>query len=346
MSSSGAVAYLVLAHERPEQVALLARRICALSPAARVLVHWDAGASAPFPSGLLPDRAEMLPDRVRAGWGRWSLVEATLRLLAAARNGYAPRWSVLVSGADWPARPLADWERALDLMGADALVESAPFPAPPEDGGTPVTLHTDWGLRYESRWWFAAAPRRQPVRRTLDALARRVERVEGHRASAPAALLFSGRGYAVAWRRARLPRHGWTLWKGSQWLTLGPAAVDAVLAAPADLQDHFRRTLIPDEAFVQTVVHNTPGMRVRYGTTSYAPWHAASREPSLVLRDEDLGDVAASGAAFARKIGAGRWATVTDTLDRAVDAARTGQRDPAAAEAGEPRVARGSQREP
>lgn len=315
--SSTVVAYLMLAHHRPDQAGRLARRICELSDRARVLVHWDASSTVSPPTDL-PARATLTARRVATGWGRWSLVEATLILLDEALRGLAPGWFVLVSGEDWPARDLARWEDELDRSGSDAVIEADPIVDRWAAGQTTVPLLEDEARRYVDGWRVLPRPGARPAARATDAVVRVAQRWASHRRRYPALMDLYGRGYAVAWRRGTFPVPSWTLWKGHQWLTLGERAARAVLEAPPAVTEHYRRTLIPDESYVQTIVHNTPGLTVHRGVTSFAPWHAFSREPHLVLHPEDVPHLAASGAPFARKVGVGPRASVTDLLDAAV----------------------------
>ncbi|MBD8078944.1 beta-1,6-N-acetylglucosaminyltransferase [Cellulosimicrobium arenosum] len=308
-------AYLVLGHRRPAQVSRLVRRVLELSPGATVLVHWDASSQEPPPADL-PDGATVIGHRVRTRWGDWSLVEATLALLSAGQRAGCG-WSVLVSGEDWPVRDLTEFEHEVRTSGADALLRSRPVErSRSEDGDHPLAW--DETRRYGARWTMLPRPRLAVPARVLDAVVRRLERRAGRHERYPAVMNFWGRGYAVALRDAPFPVPGWTLHKGEQWMALGPAARTAALDAPRAVVRHFTRTLVPDESFLHSVVHNTTGLRVKDRPTTYAPWERFDRRPHLVLRPEDLESARGSGAAFARKVGDGPLGAITEDLDRLV----------------------------
>jgi hypothetical protein len=182
-----------------------------------------------------------------------------------------------------------------------------------------VPLQADEVRRYRDAWHVFARPTRALPARVGDAVARRAA-AWAAAGRYPALMDFYGRGYALAWRRREFPIPEWVLHKGHQWMTLGPEAARALVEAPAEVVGHFRRTLIPDESFALTVLRNQPSLRLAPGLTSYAPWERFDRPPPLVLRDEDLDRVRASGAPFARKIGDGELAAVTESLDRLVAA--------------------------
>jgi hypothetical protein len=310
----------VLAHHRPDQVVRLAQRILTLSPTARVIVHWDGRSPQPFPEHLLPPRAGVLPARIPAWWGTWSLVEATLALLEEALRAGAS-WAVLISGEDWPATDLARWESELVHASFDALLSARPVRDRWSEGERRVPVAEDEVRRYEGRWHVhppAASPRIERLRRGVT---RRLERWCTFR-HGPAVMDFYTRGVATTWRRGRGLPDGWTAYKGHQWMTVNARAARALLEAPAPVTEHYRHTLIPDEGFAPTVLHNAADVTVQEGLTSYAPWSRFGRVPSMVLHAEDLPDVESSRAPFARKIGQGEHEQLMGRLDRLVSRGR------------------------
>jgi hypothetical protein len=86
---------MILAHSEPRQVLRLCR---ALGPHDHILIHvdlktpWEA-----FGSLDWPENVEFLSRRVRVHWGHFSMVEATLLLLARALSG-AGRYGEIQSG--------------------------------------------------------------------------------------------------------------------------------------------------------------------------------------------------------------------------------------------------------
>jgi len=67
--------------------------------------------------------AVILPPTTPVTWGDFSFVDVLLESLRAieAREDYS--WIVILSGQDYPIRPLADLERHLHELDADALLE-------------------------------------------------------------------------------------------------------------------------------------------------------------------------------------------------------------------------------
>ena len=98
---------------------------------------------------------------------------------------------------------------------------------------------------------------------------------------------------------------------GSDWCSLSRRAVDALLATPDAVIDHFLHTIVPTEAFAQTVLANS-GLRLVNDNRRYAEFAPGSANPG-VLGLRDLDAALASGADFARKF---EDLAVLDALER------------------------------
>jgi hypothetical protein len=306
------VAYLILSHQRPEQVEALTDRILALSPAGQVVVHHDAAATGTPWSGSPPDRAH-LTERTKVLWGDWSIVEASRLLLRFAAEQLRADWFVLLSGEDRPVLDLAGWELDMQAAGLDGLVPARVVDQKPSFGRRPSAGDVNF-VRYSYRW--RELPAWRGPARTAVEVARRVSRY-----SQP---LFKieytkrrDRFYLALPRRHDHPHH-WTLYTGPQWLALGSRAVERVLEADEEVVDWYRQTWIPDQAFFHTVLHNQPDLALSDRPLTYVVPHATKQQRGdMVLRLEDLGAIRDSGAAFARKFDA----AVDPDIVRAVDAA-------------------------
>lgn len=298
------VAYVVMAHTGPAEVAARVRRVRQLSPLAHVLVR-SAGT-------LLSDEdaAELgiavLRSEVRVQWGDWSLTAAAVEALATAQRLWDPDHVVLVSGQDHPVTDLAVWEAG--LVGVDAVLRRDP---------------RDHSRRWRSCWhvlpaqdalgpvWagLAGATRRLPLSTGVDRAGERTW-VAHHPRPEPPPLPYV---------------------KGSFWCVLSRAALTAVAEAAADpdVGGWFATTLLPDEAFVHSVLAARPDLRTVAGPTSFTVFPTVGSAHPRALVADDVDAALASGAPFARKVTA-----VQDEFTRRVDAtvdalARTPLRPPA-----------------
>ena len=126
--------FVILAHDRPEDAAELARTLVGAAANARALIHFDARAAAAGFAALGEamagePRIGLVEKRVACRWGAFGLVEAPLNALAQAEaeadaGGWAPDYAVLLSGACLPCRPLASLERFLGQNAGREFIES------------------------------------------------------------------------------------------------------------------------------------------------------------------------------------------------------------------------------
>jgi hypothetical protein len=220
---------------------------------------------------------ERIVPPTRVSWGGGSQLAMMLRCLQhALRDEFD--WLVLLSGQDYPLRPPAAIERDLRFGGVDGFVEAAV-----------VTPEDEFARRYDYRY-------------------RRVRPWVG-RALGPFCATRHMPGGMLAGRRATPPI---PVRRGSDWLSLSRRAVEAVVGADPRVVDHFRRTILPTEAFPQSVLHAS-GLRLSGDTRRYTRWDVGAPHPRL-LGIEDLDAMLASGCDFARKFPPG--ARVLDELDR------------------------------
>jgi hypothetical protein len=296
-----AVAYLVVSHRNPEQVLRLVR-VLREGPSAEVLVRHDQRGS-PLPAAEIEAAGGLALD---AGggfeWGRWSQLQTMLRLLEATADAVDPEWVVVLSGQDYPLRPLAQIAAGLEASGVDAMLggawrlETERLPPPPED---------EFFLRYAYRHFPAPswAPR---VRGGLRRLAYLRE------CPPPQPPL-------LGLRRLSTPfRHGLGCFVSSDWLTLRRPALDALLRAAREhrrLVRHYRRSWIPTESFYATVLCNDASLRVAPDNRRFLSFpHELSPHPET-LTGADLDRLGGSDCDFARKFDTEIDAAVLDVLD-------------------------------
>ena len=122
--------FVILAHDRPAEVAELARTLVAAASDARALIHFDARADAAAFAALAAAVADeprigLVARRVACRWGGFGLVEAPLNALAQAEaEGQSPDYAILLSGACLPCRPVASLERFLLENAGREFIES------------------------------------------------------------------------------------------------------------------------------------------------------------------------------------------------------------------------------
>ncbi|AJY51400.1 beta-1,6-N-acetylglucosaminyltransferase [Halomonas sp. KO116] len=104
--------YLVLAHNSTERVARLVDQLLAQDLSGRVIIHFDKK-SGEAPYQWLCERYHsqarcyVLPQRAYCGWGQWSLVDATLRMLRHAQSTGKTDYYYLMSEYCYPTQSLS-----------------------------------------------------------------------------------------------------------------------------------------------------------------------------------------------------------------------------------------------
>jgi hypothetical protein len=253
----GGPAFVVLAHKQPAQVARLAARLAPYP----VHLHVDGGlpdaAFAAFAAAVRDAGNVGLLPRHRSRWASWGLVAAALEGLRAA-----------LSAQPAPSHVMLLSGQDYPLRSADAI--GAFFRAHRETSFLP-----HWSL--PNRMWgrFGGMDRlRMPQ------------------------WPFRGRRLALPLPR-RLPR-GIRPYGGSMYWALSAAAGHEVLATCArrpELARFYRRTWIPDEMFVPTLVMNSDARaEVADEALTYIRWpQQGGRHPALL----DAGELDALRAAAA-----------------------------------------------
>jgi hypothetical protein len=286
------VAYVVLSHRNPSQVLRLVR-VLAEGPDAHVLVRHDGrGSSLPAPA-IEAAGAEAITDDIDVEWAAWSYFELVLSCLAEARRRLDPDWTLILSGQDYPLRPMADIEADLERSGSDALIGAVR-----EVESRRPASGDEFYLRCRYRHY--ARPRSMPdLPRALRPLvyARDMPPLVGVRRMA----------------RAPLPR----FYSSADWLTLRRSALRKILDAACDrrLMRHFRRVAVPSESFFASVLLADSSLTVEPDHRRFARFSRPGAPHPDTLTSDDLESVLSSGADFARKFDVEVDSEVLDRLD-------------------------------
>lgn len=280
--------YLILAHTDPDGALRLVRRIRTLSPTAHVVVRHDDPAYVD-PSVLREAGALPLVSRTRVRWGDWSLVEAMLEAMEFGRSMTDAEYFVLISGQDYPVLDLAAWEDELVSRGPDAVLD--PHPGQPRN----------WRYR-----WSSPTLRRTgvaPLDRAVRFAACRVGDVTDGVIPMHTSPRAGDDRLFVGVRRASPPPV--TVTKCSQWMTLSRLAVDAVLErdrCDRRTRTFFQHTQIPDESYVQSLLHDDPRLIVMHTDTSAKNFEPGAPNPTWLDPGQLDYLIRRSAAPFVRKI--------------------------------------------
>ncbi|MEX2108314.1 MAG: beta-1,6-N-acetylglucosaminyltransferase [Solirubrobacterales bacterium] len=274
------VAYIVVAHKNPGQVARLVRRLAV--PGTAFLIHIDRKAGAAVERAVREGTEGveachfLKPQRVH--WAHFSQTEVALRaLLALGDLGLDPGHTVLSTGQDYPIKSPEEIASRLSAESELAYVLHSSLP--------------------NMDWW--------PTQRGgLD----RLERIY---------VRLPRRGLVKTPLRRRIP-HDWKPYGGAaNWMLGRPHRqhLQHLLRSDRRTIGYFRRTSNADELLFQTVLMNSP-LRdsVVNDNLLFARWQDGANHPDL-LGLGDLDEMLASPALFARKFDSERDPGVFDAID-------------------------------
>jgi hypothetical protein len=302
------IAYLVTSHRLPEQVLRLVTLLRRGSPQATILVHHNDVECTVDRAALAAVGADLVEPPTPVQWGEFSQVAMLLRCIRRLLAETRFEWMVLLSGQDYPIRPLDQVERELGTRGFDAYIEMFRCERPAS-----YADYDEFASRYHYRWHVVPHALRGPALRLaphVQPFVRARTLPAGVRIGVPALRSPFGAGLVCHY--------------GPDWFTLSRRAAEAVERFAADRPDvvrHFRHTLYPSESFVHTILAGEPGLTLAGGHHRYLVYGSASDTGPRVLRRDDLDAILSSQASFARKFDQTVDASILDELDSRVHAA-------------------------
>lgn len=314
------VAYLICSHTNPVQVARLVKLLSAGDRGSQVVVHHDESRSR-LDRGILkglPGVHLIDSDATHIEWGSFAIVETVLRCMRWVLDNLEFDWLVLLSGQDYPIQPLPVIEASLESTEFDGFISGAPL----------ETLKSRSAREARRRYYYRYYRVPAPSRILANHLSVRHEgNVRAVSRSTTMSLLSvkavpDGTAIYVGVRRLRTPfTSRFRCYRGAQWFTLSAksiAAVDRFVAEHPDYVGYWRRTRIPDEAFVNTIVLNDPNLNVSRDDRRYVRFPIGGAPHPEILTIRDLEPMLASGKHFARKFDVAVDGTILDVLDERV----------------------------
>jgi hypothetical protein len=285
------IAYLVLAHTRPAQLARLLLGLRDAESACYVHIDQSSDLDA-FQRAISPEvEYTLAAPRVNVRWGGFSSVQATLNLLATALAAGRHDYYILLSGVDYPIQSSAALRLELSSTGSE-YIDSWPMPAP--ELGKPLSRLEHYHI---------------PAKRGETRLTRRVNALLRHLP-------------AREWRRVLAAAQPLG---GSQWWGLTHECVSFVLdyaERRTRFVRFFRYSHHPDEMFFQTIIGDSPFSANLRPSLTFADWSDRRSAHPLELDEADLPRLRASGLFFARKFDLEKSPRIFDLIDQELRAVR------------------------
>ncbi|WP_029905208.1 beta-1,6-N-acetylglucosaminyltransferase [Prevotella sp. 10(H)] len=228
------ICYLILAHNN---FLHLDRLIDALNDIeTSFYIHIDKKAADKYTSTF--QNVKIIPEHTDINWGGFSMVKATLSLMKYGIE-YSPEadYYILISGVDYPVRPKSFLKSLLEK--GKEYIDIAPVPVPYK----PVERYENYYFDYNRRNIKLFNPKF-----LTEVLLKKI----GVKRKAP-----------------------FKVYAGTQWFSLTNNCVKYILeTADEDRRyiDFFKHTLVPDEAFFQTIIGNSPFRNNTAANLTYTDW--------------------------------------------------------------------------
>ncbi len=307
-------AFLIQTHKNPAQIrrlALLLRRAC---PDSLVVVSHDVSA-APLPPDLFDGDPRILVTTGHGGRGDFLILDGYLAALRALEETGLPYdWLTNLSGQDYPVASLRAFEADLASLPADGYLHH--FDVLREDPAEMAPMRWPAGHGV-GRYWFHYTKLAQEAG-LAGRLALYGPRIVAERLRLPLRIN-TAYGILIGRQARHTPfTESFRCYAGSYWHTIRRRAVLRLLAfcdERPDVVAYFRRVLIPDESFIQTVLVNEPDLRFVPRNRRYFDMSASRRGHPKTLGPEDVPALSRGDYVFARKIEPEGQAELLDRLD-------------------------------
>lgn len=237
------ICYLILAHDNYPH---LSRMINALNEDdCTFYIHIDKKAKEAY----IPTSANVsvIPRHININWGGYTMIDATLALLQhGIKYSHDADYFILISGADYPIRPKSFLYNLLEE--GKEYIDIAPVPVPFK----PLERYEYYYFDYN--------------RRNL-------------KHYNPYFLI------EVLLKKLKIKRKApFKIYAGTQWFALTNDCVKYILRTVETdkrYEKFFRHTLVPDEAFFQTIIGNSSFAEKTASSLTYTDW-AVPHPPAII----------------------------------------------------------------
>lgn len=311
---SARAAFVITSHADIPQLARLVDLLLEGAPDVRVYVSHDL-AGEPGIESLAGPRCTVI--RERGGRGDFTQIERLISLFRLVEDDGGADYVTVLSGMDYPSRPIVDFLDALPATG-DGFMHHFPV----FDAERSEWSQREGKQRYRYRWrilWPLSASARD-----------RWHWLHGLNFVQP--LLRVNIAYGslrVALRRRRMPE-GLAVHGGSAWFTISRRAVRyflAVVDSRPDIMDWGRTSLAVDEVFMQSILVTAQRFEFVNWNGRYIDFDSEGYGHPRVLTAEDAERIAVPGAYFVRKVDRARSAELLSMLDDRVKRSDSDRRE-------------------
>ncbi len=279
---SSPIGFILLTHRAPQQILRLVGKLNTMFDQPPIVAHHDFGKCA-LPLDEITPNVQFVRPHLKTAWAQWPVVEGTARAIAQMYGApQPPRRFVVLSGADYPIKPAAKILSDLEAGDYDAHITYFPV----RYGELNTRMEKLAYKRYCTKTFLYPSLNKwlRPRTRELNI---------GHPRLTKYWLPFV--------------KEGLQCYAGWQWFCGSEKAANVITefhrTRPA-LSRYYSRSHRPDacpeESYYQTILCNTPGLKIFNDDLRYTDWSGGGAHPKT-LGMEDLPALLASTKHFARK---------------------------------------------
>jgi hypothetical protein len=287
------VGFLLVTHNKPHQFVRLVDTLNRMFDYPPIACHHNFSISS-LPLEQLPPNIKFVHPHVKTRWGKFSTIEAELKALELMyESPDSPDWFILLSGSDYPIKSADTILHALTSSPYDVCMhhELVDYKA----------LESNWQkLGYQRycivRGWVPSLDENLKPKKHFITLIEHPSLTKFFIPFSEDFPCFVGDHFFCANRDA------------AKYL------LDFHRSNPKLATYYQKSTIFPTESYYQTIFCNSPHLKVENNNWRYIDWSTKDAHPKILLL-EDLPQIQASTAHFARKFDIDEDAKVLDELD-------------------------------
>jgi len=299
MSSNPLLGFVLLTHQNPKQIIRLIDRLNFMFDQPPIVCHHDFG-QCKLPLSSVPQNVSFVSPHVKTEWGKWSLVEATLKAIKQLYLAHDPDWFILLSGTDYPIKPGREILSDLRKTKFDAHISSKKLVREEIDN----PLDAGHFVRYNSFVFEYPS-----IFHLVQSIRRRKWVTDRVRVKNPKFI------------RYLIPfSNDFKCYRGSQWFTASRKAANYILDFDASskwVKNFYKRVDCPDESYFHIILNNDSDMKISTENWRYEDWAGMNAHPKE-LGAEDLKKMIESNCHFARKFNLRKKPDVLDRIDEII----------------------------
>jgi len=324
------IVYLILSHKNPDQVYRLISTLKRGSNNSFVVVNHDSSKS-DLNFKELPDipNIKIIKSSTPSGWGDYSLVDRVLNSMNWICSHLRFCWLIFLSGQDYPIKPIVEIEKFLDNTSFDAFIRGISLSSKVACGMNECSKSEKSKMRCkdcEQRYYFQYIdmPNFNILPKLILPIINKFERYI-HRSnyfSIRTLPLQNGYSKKIGVRSKRLfGSPEFTCHKGSQWFSLNYDCVKYIMEFIEQNKRfvaYYKRTIIPDESFFQTILFNNQKLNICNDNYRYISWKSSRVKSPEIIGINDLKKLKKSKEHFARKFDSKLDRKILDMIDRKI----------------------------